>query len=173
MKHTLRLLLCPLIPSGHFLLRATSTQGTIIKCANISLAPLCPLISSFPVLETLLKVYPVSTSNPHDRNSRPRPQSNFQSPKRQGSPLGLNVPKHSFGAPQMNAKFVGAGTPGASPPPSGRVCAAPPSRPPASLLEPSAACALHWSALSLERQGCLGLQEDKGHLLRNTEARHR
>lgn len=165
-----------LSPSDHFLPKATLTQGTIIKCASISLTSLQPLISSSPVpgpLPGLFPFYPVFRSNPHEGDSRPRPQSDFQSLQQCDFPFGPNIPKHCSRAPEMNPKLVGAGAPGASlPPPSGRAYAVPPSRPPASLPGPSAACARRWSAPSLVKQGCLGLQEDKGHLLRTAEARH-
>ena len=124
-----------------------------------------PLIASFPVLETLLR----STQCPGQTQMTETlgPHLSLIS-----NPLEGFSPWYSFGAPQMNAKLGGGSDLGTSPPPSGRVCAAPPGRPPASLPEPSAACVLHWSALSLERQGCPGLQGDKRHLLRNAEARH-
>lgn len=98
---------CLVVPSAHFLQRATLTQGTVIKCASISLAPL--QLSSFPVPGP---VYPVSRPNTQETDSRPRPQSNFQSPQRQGFILGLNISKHSSRAIQMNPKRVGQGLQG-------------------------------------------------------------
>lgn len=63
----------------------------------------CPLISSFPVLEALLR----STQCPGQTHTMETlgPHLSLISNLLEGFP-----PWHSFGAPQMNAKFVGAET---------------------------------------------------------------
>lgn len=84
--------------SDHFLPKATLTQGTIIKCASISLTSLQFLISSSPVPEPLpglFPLYPVFRSNPHEGDARPRPQSDFQSLQKCDFLLSPNIPKYS------------------------------------------------------------------------------